>query len=111
MLRKGSRKRQGGDTKALSRGEVRVPLQGNRLHRRYTRVDRLAHSFNPTGLLIFPDTVLALCYTEKITFPTVVTHVMHMNGLTEPQILHERRRGMVIPPHSRSLLLEGFTFH
>ena len=56
------------------------------------------------------DTVLALCYTEKITGPTAVMHVMHMNGLTGQQILHERRRGTVIPPHSRSLLLEGFTF-
>lgn len=73
MLRKGSRKRQGGDTKALSRGEVRVPLQGNRLHRRYTRVDRLAHSFNPTGLLIFPDTVLALCSTDDSAITPVLS--------------------------------------
>ena len=42
------------------------------------------------------DTVLALCYTEKTTVPTAALHVMHMNGLTEQQILHERRRGMVI---------------
>lgn len=73
MLRKGSRKRQGGDTKALSRGGVRAPRQGKRLHRRYARVDRLAHSFNPTGLLIFPDTVLALCSTDDSAIMPVLS--------------------------------------
>ena len=64
MLRKGSRKRRDVDTKVLRRGGVRALRQGKWLEQRYTCVDRLAHSFNLTGLLIFPDTVLALCSTD-----------------------------------------------
>ena len=73
VLRKGSRKRQGRDTKVLSRGGVRAPWQGKWLERRYTRVDRRAHSFNLTGLLIFPDTVLALCSTDDSAITPVLS--------------------------------------
>lgn len=73
MLKKGSRKRQGVDTKVLSRGGVRAPRQGRWLKQRYIRVDRLAHSFNPTGLLIFPDTVLALCSIDDSAITPVLS--------------------------------------